>query len=330
MALGLGLLLPTTLAFMPTGASIRFAPKEGLTLTKTFVQKSVATLDSVELTMGDESQEVEEVPEIKIDSTETIVFEDTYTGMGDGRPTKLTRKYEELGRTRDQSTPDEDISTEESSELADLTVIYSWDDDDEVFTVAFDDDSDGDEDLLEPTWCDADLLGFLPEGEVDEGDTWDVEIDAWRHVLEPGGDLTFLDEDGESNSDEIDDEISESLDGDIECEFKGFREEDDVRVAVIAVTIELTGEGDLESELEVEDEHLTSATQTRTVSIDTELEGELLWDVAAGHMVSFSAVGETTVEMNEGLVLEIDTGDTWDQAQLLTFSSEVELEFTFE
>lgn len=330
MALGLGLLLPTTLAFMPTGASIRFAPEEGLTLTKTFVQKSTATLESVELTMGDESQEVDEVPEITIDSSETIVFEDTYTGVGDDRPTKLTRKFEELARTREQSTPDEDVSSEETSELEDLTAIYTWDDDDESYSAAFDDDSDGDEDLLEPTWCDADLLGFLPEGEVDEGDTWDVDIDAWRHVLEPGGDLSFLNEDGESNSDEIDQEISDSLDGDIECEFKGFREDDDVRVAVIAVTIEVEGSGDLEEELEVEDEHISSAMQSREISVSTELEGELLWDVGGGHLLSFSAVGETNVEMNEGLTLEIETGDTWDQSQLLTFSSEVELDFTFE
>ena len=322
--------MPVTAAFLPTGASIRFAPEAGLSLTKTFVQSSEASLESVELQMGDETQDVDEVPEITIHSVETIVFEDTYNSVGEGRPDKLMRRYAELLRTREQSTPDGEESKEETSELADLTVVYTWDADEEAYMAAYHEDDEGDEDLLEPTWCEADMLGFLPVGEVEEGDTWSVRIDAWRHVLEPGGDLTFLDEDGESNSDEIDEEIFESLDGDIECEFKGFREEDDVRVAVIAVTIELTGEGDTEEELEIDNENISSGLSHRKVSIETELEGELLWNVAAGHMMSFHVVGESTVEMNEGVTLELGTGDTWEQAQILTFSSELEMTFTFE
>ena len=330
-ALGLGLLLPATLAFMPTGASIRFAPEEGLTLTKTFVQSSEVTLESMEMMMGDETQEVDELPEININSTETIVFEDTYDSVGDERPTQLTRHFVELGRVREQSMQDESETSEETSELVDTVVIYSWDDDEEAFSAEFDEDSDGDEDLLESTWCDADLLGFLPDGEVDEGDTWEVDIEAWRHVLEPGGDLTFLDDEGESSMDEIDEEISASLDGDVECEFKGFRDEDGVRVAVIAVTVEVEGAGDSEEEQEIEpNDHVTGVTQSREVSISSEYEGELLWAVEAGHLLSLSLAGETSVEVNETVSFELTEGDTFEQSQLMTFGSETEIEFTFE
>ena len=331
VALTLGLLLPVSAALVPTGASIRFAPEAGLSLTKTFVQSSDASLESVELHMGDETHEVDDVPEITIHSVETIVFDDTYDRVGDGRPAQLTRTYSELGRTREQTTPDGDETSEESSELADHTVVYKWDGDEETFTAAFAEDSQGDENLLAPTWCEADMLGFLPVGEVEEGDTWSVDVDAWRHVLEPGGDLSFLNKEGESNSDEIDQDISDSLDGEIECEFQGFREEDDVRLAVIAVTIDLTGTGDTEEALEIDDnEQVSGGVQHRIVTIETELEGELLWDVAAGHMASFHVVGESSVEMDEGVKLELTSGETFEQSQVLTFASELEMTFTFE
>jgi len=54
---------------------------------------------------------------------------------------------------------------------------------------------------------DADLRCLLPEGDVEEGDTWEVDPAAWYASLSPSGILGFLDEDGNSSRDEIDEEI---------------------------------------------------------------------------------------------------------------------------
>ncbi|MDF1799589.1 MAG: hypothetical protein P1V81_10465 [Planctomycetota bacterium] len=330
---GLVLALPISLAaaFAPVGTAIRFAPEEGLSLTKTYEQKSMATLESILFRMGEEELDIEEIPEISIRSSEMIVFEDTYDSVEGGRATRLTRSFQELGRERTESYPDEngsitDTDTEETSGLADTVVVFSWDDDEEQYTVVFHEDSEGDEDLLEDLFGDADLLGFLPDGEVEVGDTWEPDVEAFKRLLSPGGDLVFLDDEGESSADEIDEEIDESLDGEIECELESIED----GIATITVTMELEGSGDIETDMDGDGEMIESGVQLREVSIDSEYEGTLTWNLRAGHMVAFSLVGETEVSILEQVTLQIANGEEFEQAQTMIFSSETEIEYSAE
>ena len=331
--LGLLLALPLALTagLSPSATTIRFAPEEGLSLTKTFESKTSAELEEMFLEMGDEEIEPDELPEILIRSSETIVFEDTYDAVADGRATTLTRSFTELGRSRSETFPGEDGSPteneyDETSDLADTVVVFSWDEDDEAYTAEFHEDSDGDEDLLEGLYGDADVLGFLPEDEVEEGDTWEVDVEHYRKFFSPSGDLTFLNEEGETTRDEIDEEIEESLDGEIECELESVED----GLATIAVTIEVEGEGDTEEDLEGDGEMIDSAVQTRTVSVESEYEGTMVWNLRAGHLVSFELVGESEVSIAEGITLEISNGETFEQMQTMVFTSETEIEVTFE
>ena len=327
LALAAGL----TAGLAPTATTIRFAPEEGLSLTKTFATSTSAELDDMTFEMGGEELELPEIPEINIRSTETIVFEDTYDAVADGRPTQLTRAFSELDRSRNETFPGEggeltDNDIEETSELTDTVVVFTWDEDDEEYTAAFDEDADGDEELLEGLWCDADVLGFLPDGEVEEGDTWEVDVEHYTIFFSPSGDLTFLDQDGNSSRDEIDEEIEESLDGEIECELESVED----GLAMISVTIEVEGSGDTEQELEGDGEMVDGGTATRAVEVESEYEGTLVWDLRAGHMVSFELVGESEVSISEGVTLDITTGDTFEQVQTMYFTSETEIEVTFE
>jgi len=331
LLLALPLTLTLTAALAPTETTIRFAPEEGLSLTKTFESRTSAELEELLFEMGGEEVEIPEIPEISIRTSETLVFEDTYDAVEEGRPTRLSRSFQELGRSRSEDMPGPEgerveVEGEESSELVDTVVIFTWDEDEEEYTAEYDEDADGDEELLDGLFADADLLGFLPEGEVAEGDTWEADIDAFHKLFNPGGDLTFLDEEGESTRTEIDEDLEESMEGEIECELEGVED----GLAIIAITLEVEGMGDIETELEGDGEMVDDGVQLREISVESEYEGAMVWDLEAGHLVSIELVGEAEVSILEKVTLNISTGDSFEQAQTMIFTSETELEITFE
>ena len=324
-------LVPLTAALAPRGTAITFAPEAELSLTKTYSQVLNAELAEILFSMNGEDVEIEEVPTITITSTETIVLTDTYDAVGDGRPTKLTRVFDELSRSREQSAEEEQTTFEETSELEGLSVAFVWDDDESEYTARFtDEDESADEDLLDELFGDADMLGFLPRGEVEEGDTWSVELDDYRRLFSPSGELTFVDEDDEPSREEIDDMIDENLEGEIECTFKGVEEVDDVRMAVIEFTIELESEGETTEDMEVEDDEVDSATQSRTITIDSEYEGTLYFNLAAGHVASVTIVGESNFSIKEGVLIVHPEFGEFTQNQTMFFEGELEGEITFE
>lgn len=333
LALCLGALLPLTLAFQPRETRLSFDPVADQTLTKTFEQEHTMTLEDVVVTIMGQELELDGAPESVIESSERIVLVDTYGAVEDGRVARLSRTFETLERERTTTNEGEDEFFEESSELEGVVVAFRWEDGE--YVAAFGEDfEDEDEDLLEGLWFDADLSGFLPEGEVEEGDTWEPDYQVWRQLNEPGGDLTFLDEDGESTRDELDEELEDNLEGTVECEFTGIREEDEGRVAVIEVTVETEAEGsvveDLTDEAQADGAEVSSVTNTRTVTIETETEGELLWLIEEGRFLSFQGTGEAEITMLIELEMVPNDGETFLQSQELTFAGELEVEVTFE
>lgn len=333
-ALLFGALLPVTLAFQPRGTSLAFTPEEGLSLTKTFEQQYVMTLDDVAVSIMGEQLELDGVPENVIESGETIVFVDDYEGVADGRATRLVRTFETLERTRRDTSPEGENETGESSELESLAVVFTWSDDHEEYGAAFaDEESDADEDLLEGLWYDADLTGFLPDGEVEEGDSWEIDYEVWRQLNEPSGDLTFLDEDGESTFDEVDELLRENIEADIEVTFEGVREADGERVAVLTIEVETETEATVEEDLteafREDGAEIDSATQSRTISIVNESEGELLWLIEEGRFLSYEGTGSAEIEMTMTLMIEGD-GEPFVQEQTLVFLGELEVLVSFE
>ena len=324
-------LVPLTAALAPRGTAITFAPEDGLSLTKTYTQTLNAELSDIAFNMNGEEVEIEEVPTITITSNESIILNDTYETVEGRRATKLTRVFEELTRSREQVTEEETMSFEETSELEGLSVTFRWDEDEEAYTPRFtDEDESADEELLEELFADADMLGFLPTDEVEEGDSWSVELDDYRRLFSPSGELTFLDEEDEPTRDDIDEQIDENLEGEIECTFKGIEEVDDVRMAVIEFTIELDSEGETSEEMEVEDDEIDSATQSRIINIDSEYEGSLYFNLATGHVASVSLVGESNFSVEEAMVIVHPEFGEFTQSQTMFFEGELEAEITFE
>ena len=139
-----------------------------------------------------------------------------------------------------------------SSDLEGMTVVFTWDEDDESYGVAFDEDSDGDDELLEGLEENMDLRAFLPEDDVAEGDTWGVDANLMRHVIAPGGALKILPDDLEGmgmgmggSAPPNPGEFFEDFDGEITVKYLETREEDGARLAVLEISVDVSSAADM-------------------------------------------------------------------------------------
>ena len=92
---------------------------------------------------------------------------------------------------------------------------------------------------------------------------------------------------------------------------------------------EVESEGETSEEMEVEDAEVT-ARQTRTITIDSEYEGTLYFNLAAGHVASLTIVGESNFSITEGVIIDIPEHGEITQSQTMFFEGELEGEVTFE
>lgn len=286
---------------------LAFTPAEGDTLTTTCERVTELELVSSESSLlvdGESRGDPEEVDiGMALRQTESITFTDEFVEVGEDRVLELRRTFDEIGGTAIQSLTDpggEEFAEEFSgtSALESTTVWFRWEEDEEEYSARFDEEvEDPDEELLEDLDAVADLSWFLPEGEVSEGDRWDIDIAAFRRVSALSGDVKLILE-GDEEDDDFDEQFEENLDGEIEGELTGFRTVDDRRVAVIHVRSELTTRVEQETALESDE---VEGTGTVTFEFGLEMEGDLIWDVEAGRASRFHFAG--ALEMN---VLDIE------------------------
>ena len=281
-----GLLAPSLLG--PQRAELAFHPEEGLARTLTFVTTGSAELASVTLSMDGGDPQEPDIDEAPVRShVETIVVRDVYEGSEGGRPTGLERTFEELSVSREITPPGGDTQEFDMiSDLAETTVRFRWDEEEEAF-VAEAVDEEVDEELLAGLDEDMSLRGFLPDEEVEEGDSWEVDAAAYGRLMWPGGELGFYDVDGE-RSEEREDlglQLRDSLEAEISATLASIEDRDGTRVAVIELEIEAEASGSMERELE-------NATENHTVILERELEGTLVWDLEAGVLVSLDLEGD--------------------------------------
>lgn len=311
------LLLALTGAFLqPAAEAPRFAVEQGTVLRKAYVLTWDMDLEELSITFDGESISPGGDVSIEQDDRQRIEFVDTYRSVKDGRALELVRRFEtlEAESTTDTTSPEGNDLTEQekSSELEGREVLFRWDADAEEYAAEFVEEG-GDAELLEDLEQDADLAGLLPTGDVEVGATWKVGVAEVRKLLSPGGDLAFVDEDGEDEDDGgLAEQFEENLTGELTATWKGTSDVDGREVAVV----ELEGEFDTSAELEDAGEGASgAATMTLT------LEGELAWDVARGHARSIRLSGPCTVEFTSTM------GDgAHDFEQSLTFEGTFALE----
>ncbi|HED65291.1 MAG TPA: hypothetical protein ENJ09_07030 [Planctomycetes bacterium] len=320
---------------------ITFGPEAGSSVTKTFETKTSLDLD--DFTAVVDGQNVGDMIgsfEISVESTNTIQVTDTYDAVEGSEVAKLTRSFEELTGDAVVSIESpmmepQEQTTSTSSDLAGLEVVFERGED--GVEVSFADGSDGDEELLDGLEMDMDLRFLLPEGSVDEGDTWSVNLAAFKQLVMPGGDLSFNAEgaeDMEGMEDMIEeiqgqfsDEFENLLDGTCEAVYKGMREEDGVSLAEIAFEIELSSAADLTELIDqviqmAQDEtgeEIPLVFDQADLNVDGSAEGTLLWNVAAGRAQSLDLTSSGSFAID--LALSVDAADE-------SHSGEISLEFS--
>ncbi len=228
---------------------LSFRVEDGTSLTTTATRVLTLELSDGEMSMSFDGEEHEaEAPEIELVITEeeSLTFSDVFTGVTEGRAAKIKRTFDEIETSSSQHlvNPEGEEMEDETpgtSELTEKTVVFTWDADDESYSCAFDESvEDGDPDLLEELEAIADFSWYLPEGEVEVGDTWEIDVEAFRQTSSLSGELSVVREGDEDDEDtDFGDQFNDNLSGEITGEFLEVREEDGRKLAVLHITSEL-------------------------------------------------------------------------------------------
>jgi hypothetical protein len=309
---------------------LSFQVEPGTTLVRTLTQSTEMELESMTIRMNGEELPADLIGDIDMSMRreDRYVITDVFEAVQEGRPTRLRRTFDDLGghESMSFSGPDGENSDESdyASELEGKSVLFTWNEEHEAFDVSFAEDEEGDSELLEELEEDMDLRSFLPQGEVSEGDGWEIDVQVFNQTMDPGGDLRLVDTEDEEEDEE--DQFDENLSGEIRATYKGTIEEDGRRLAVIAIEAEIEtfdeGEGFGGGELPegMEGKNRTELTFT--------LSGELRWDVAGGHAADYELSGEGGVGMSQSVSGEME-GERFEQEQVLDLAGSVRFAMEF-
>ena len=300
------LLLATPLLLLPADAGLELAPEANLALTKTFTGTVQLEGGDLEVVMDGQPVPAEFLPDLEVTSTDRteVVFTDRYVRTADGRVLELVRTFDELSEEHTgtqtmsgQGMDDEaETSTEADSELEGESVRFTWDADDEAYGVDFERGEDGGDDhLLEGLVASADLTAFLSEDEVGQGDRWTVPAEAFAELFQPSGDVAM-----EFSGDEADtynsDDVEFEFDGELDVKYASSHARGGQELAVLSI------EGEVELSIEVPTTldaiPVVDGTAMQTLVHKMTLEGELVWNLSAGHAVSIELGGPVEAEMH--------------------------------
>ena len=313
---------PALLALTLPVDEVAFGPEAGTSVTRTYTSNNQFSLDEMEMSMNGQPMPMDIEMNMDMSMDLSIDVTDTYVAVGDGRPDKLQRTYDALGTEAHFSMEmammpdggqDKDISS--SSELEGKTVLFTWNDEEGDFDVAYH-ESEGDEELLENLKEDMDFRALLPEGDVNAGDTWEIEPKSLISVLFPGGNMGLVpEEDGGSEEmmpgmdgmgADISEMLGDLLEGEASAEYMGTEDADGTTVAVIHFTISISSSNDM---TEIVEDSMSEMPEggpeisVNYVDVEIEMEGEgtLQWDLAASRAHSYEIQGTMNTLMDMGM-----------------------------
>ncbi len=309
-----------------------FGPEEGLSISRNFEAEIDLQLDSFSLQAnGEDMTAMLGEFELTMRNELELSVTDTFAGLGEGRPTKLERTYDEVAGSTTinvvtiMGPEDQDLSSQ--SELEGKTVLFKWDEDEEDYKVTWE-DGEEDEDLLGGLDEDMDLRALLPDGEVSKGDSWTIELSDLSPLATPGGNLKLAPEEAESPEgmdtaffdemrEEFGSQFAELFEGDCTATFKEVREIDGRRLAEITIELEIASAANIADMItefitkmtnELDGEAPEVDIESADINLDFDGEGTLFWDLEAGHAASFDISGEAIFGIDLALVVEAMDG----------------------
>jgi len=194
--------------------------------------------------------------------------------------------------------------------------------------------------LLATVGADLDLLGLLPDGAVDVGDSWTVELSTLIDVLFPGGGVGLV---LETDLDQLEGALDPSdlptvdevlrageLEGEATCKLLEVIGE----VAHVELTVKVRAVADFLSRLErTVDEAAPDGVDADVTRGEFLLalrgEGKLTFGLTTGHVATFEFDGETSEESVIGATVHAD-GETLEYEQRHARSGTVLVRTTIE
>ena len=303
---------------------LTFAPAEGDRLRTTYEFEGEYSMESMVLLVdGEEMSGHGSMPRTNQTLSEERVFLDTYEKVEGARVTRLVRTFETIDSTREDEiempSGTESKSTAAESELEGLQVSFDWDADEGDYVASFSEDG-GDEELLEGLEASIDAALFLPEGPVQEGDSWELPASAFALFLAPGGHLKV--ETAQRSWSDAAVASVRGLEGDVTCTAGAEVELNGERLMEIMLVV------DVETSVELEGDVSEGEARNET---SYELSGLLLWNLEQGRLNSVELAGDVrmlgvtvkTVEMGES---SFETERRYEIAGEASISLEVESE----
>lgn len=327
LALPLSSMPPLRGAAHSAADALRFAPPQGLALRKVHAIEMRAGLESVRFVLMGEEEDLELDPSdlFRMEQTLALAFTDTYERIEEGDVRELVRRFEELKQTSSETEEGETTQDASASALEGRSVRFRWSEEEQEHEPSWVGEP-GESSLLEELELDCDGTGLLPAGAVEPGDAWEIEADALELLLGPSGEL-HLDPDADEE-DELDRRLMDELDGSVRGTYRGLREEDGRKLAVIfleaKLSAEVEGEATAAEEGEEDEDGWKVGPMRQTSKLQLECSGEVLWDAAAGHMASFELAGDLTLENRVTQQVELPGGAAGDMVQIAVMRGDFE------
>lgn len=162
-------------------------PKTDYAAERELVIESECTLDlaqvAFEIVRDGEPMEMPDRGEIRMSETRTVSVRETIEEVGkDGRPTQQLRAYESVELSSVQTMGDEDMEDEREGRLHEVTLALKVEEGETVCEVEEGEEPD-EEEALEGHSLGLGLDRCLPDEEVEEGASWELDNDAVRAIL---------------------------------------------------------------------------------------------------------------------------------------------------
>lgn len=294
------------LATVSSDDALTWRVTKGTTLVRSFESVGRLELQSVSVKVDGTDQDTGPAMELSVAQENSCEFSDAIESVEGGRPKKLVRNFTKIAGTRIQTVkpPEQDERADKAELTSDLegkSVVFERDD--SSWTAKWAGEETADEALLECLKAELEFGAFLPGKEVSADDTWDLEAESFLNFLRPLGPLSrkTKGEDPETGR-QREGRLDKSLEGKGTATYRGTREEDGLKVAVIALTAELTQHASDE-----EDGGKAGMIKT-TIELSYKLEGEILWDTAGGFARSASLNGSTEMTQTQQRSIETTEG----------------------
>jgi hypothetical protein len=304
-------------------------------LTKTFESKQTLSLDDVTVT-GTGAQ----APAMEMTMTihQKIVVTDQYVKMRDGAPQKLVRSFDDMSGEQTASmtmtvlndTRKHDQNMRAKSELEGRKVAFDWDPEEKAWKKSFEPPNEDENEILKGLDENMDFRRVLPTEEVKEGDQWDIPLSALKDVFAPGGNLAMVPENTDATSVKTGLEsasmssmLGDKLEGTATAALASIVTIEGVQCARIHFALDVKSSVDM---TDVAKKQMQSQGETASFTFDHlkvdfgfQGEGELLWDMAAGHFRSLDASGQMSVRTDQGSKFDLN-GKSIAVDQVMSFS----------